>query len=334
MALGRSPVHDMAPPPGASDPGMHAALGGRHLLGRPDGPRRGGLQRHCRRPGRDASRGPRSPPVVRHAPGVSRPARQARLFSRRGPFGPAAPRADPLRPHAAPEETRVGTRSRPRTSRSAPRRPSGPRASTSSRRSARSRTRRRPAPRACRRAGSSASVDKLLKDTLSGLIPIPKARPKEVSREVLRGDAAPQDASRRAPGARIASSPAHAGVAPVPAPAPPPRGGVRRAAARHAGAGTVRALPAPRADRLGRHGRRLQGAHEGRAGLREDRRDQADRPAHGGERRASSRCSWTRPSSRPSSPTTTSRTSTTSARSTRGTTSRWSSWRARTSARS
>ena len=49
--------------------------------------------------------------------------------------------------------------------------------------------------------------------------------------------------------------------------------------------GGVRAVPAPAEDRRGRHGRGLQGAHERRTGLREDRRDQAHRAAHGDERR-------------------------------------------------
>jgi serine/threonine protein kinase/CheY-like chemotaxis protein len=72
---------------------------------------------------------------------------------------------------------------------------------------------------------ANASVDKLLKDTLSGLMPIAKpARPKEISREVSGETLRLKTPPLEPPAPRPASSPgAPAPVGPAPAPAAPPR---------------------------------------------------------------------------------------------------------------
>jgi TonB family protein len=90
-----------------------------------------------------------------------------------------------------------------------------------------------PAPSPARTSGvtSSASVDKLLKDTLSGLMPPPKAaRPKDVSREVSGETLRLKTPPVEPPAPRVASSPAAPapaapaapGAMPAPVAAPPP----------------------------------------------------------------------------------------------------------------
>ena len=180
-------------------------------------------------------------------------------------------------------------------------------------------------------ARSTSSVDKLLHDTLSGILPPPKTtapapparprQPKEISREVS-GETA-----------RMKVTPLPPSVPPAPPPMPHPVDATRPTPAARRPPSSPGAFGRYQLlEKIGAGGMAevFMARTRGERRLREDPRDQADPAAHGDERRRSSRCSSTRRRSRSSSTTRTSSRSSTSARSATRTSSRWSTSRAST----
>ena len=220
MALGLRPVLDMSPPPSVSDPGApllsaddifsdvltglgeggsNDTVSSQRVTSGPPPPR----------PSSATNPAFPAPPAKRTSSPVADPALQKRLEQtlsglmpppRKPVSGPFPAADEPLRPASTERTARVnveqalGALAQSAVSGSA--RPLDP--------------------------AANASVDKLLKDTLSGLMPIPRARPvsREVSGETLRLKTPPTEPPAPRP---VSTSAAPALAAQVPTPAAPPR---------------------------------------------------------------------------------------------------------------